>query len=481
MRRWWRSWPFLVVVGTFVLAVALRIWYVSLPAVPWWDETIYVGMAKHLFSGGSLGYWEVFRPPIMPVLMGVGWLVGLPALAWGKVVGVIASLGVLVFTYLIGERLHKNAGLVAVVVLAFIPTFFRFGGMALSAIPATCLSLLGLWLVLRKRWYWAGLAFGVAFLTRFVLALFGVGVAIGLIVVWLSTGRIRVEWRSWLNRFSLFLLGGFSALIPYLLIHLITIGDPLFPILEASRVFTQYNNWVYDYGNWYYVVEVLKNSVFFLFSLLGLYLFVKWRKWRDAAWMGVLVPLVLLVAYFLNVQHKEIRFFAPMFPMLAVLAGVGVAWLLGRFRRCGDRCLALVLGSIVVVSLVIGWQGLSSEAMPADLQGDKREFYHYFENASRDDDMLVASNPMYMVYTDKPITFVRSWELSQEVMRRYGNRSDFVAVDLCDHPCQEGSECEAYREAFVDRRSSDELVFNGSYTRWDDVVCDLRIWRLNVS
>ncbi|MFP4523815.1 MAG: ArnT family glycosyltransferase [Candidatus Woesearchaeota archaeon] len=481
MSRWWKSWPFLVIACTFVLALALRIWYASLPAVAWWDETIYVSMAKHLFSSGSLGYWEVFRPPIMPVLMGFGWWLGLPALAVGKVVGVVASLGVLVFTYLIGERLYKNAGLVAVAVLAFIPTFFRFGGMALSAIPATFLSFLGLWLVLNKKWYWAGLAFGVAFLTRFVLALFGVGVALALVVAWLSSGRLRVEWRSWLNSISLFVVGGFSVLIPYLLVHLIIIGDPLFPILEASQVFTQYNNWVYDYGNWYYVVEVLKNSVFFLFSLLGLYLFVRWRKWRDTAWMGVLVPLVLLVAYFLTVQHKEIRFFTPMFPMLAILAGVGVSWLLGRFRRCGDRCVALVLFGIVALSLFVGWQGLSSEAMPADLEGDKRDFYHYFENASKEDDMLIASNPLFVVYSDKPITFVRNWDLSKEIMRRYGDRADYVAVDLCDHPCQPGSECESNRESFVERRSSDELVFEGSYTNWDDEVCDLRIWRLNAS
>ena len=481
MRRWWGSWPFLVIVGTFVLAAALRIWYASLPAVPWWDETIYIGMAKHLFSGGALGYWEVFRPPVIPFLVGLGWWVGVPALAAGKAVNVVASLGVLVLTYLIGERLYRGAGLVAVAVLAFIPTFFRFGGMVLSSIPATCLALLGLWLVLERRWFWAGVAFGLAFLTRFVLALFGVGVAVALLVAWLSTGKARLEWRSWLRRMSMFVVGGFAVLIPYLVVHLVSIGDALFPILEASRVFTQYNEWVYDYGNWYYLVEVLKNSVFFVFSLLGLYLFARWRKWRDAAWLGVLVPLVLRVGYFLPVTHKEIRFFLPMFPLLALLSGVGVAWLLRRCRRCTDKVWAGVLVVIVVVSLVVAWQGLSAEAMPSDLQGDKREFYHYFENASKEGDMLIASNPLYMVYTDKPITFVRSWERSGEVMRRYGDRADYAAVDLCDHPCKEGSECEAYREAFVDRRSGDGLVFTGSYESWDGKNCSLRIWRLNGS
>lgn len=471
-----RRWSWWLAGGLLALGLAVRVWFALRPAALWWDEAIYLGMAKWLFSGGTLGYWEYFRPPLFAFVLGAGWWTGLPIIAWGRFLALFSSAAVMFLTFLIGERVRKGVGLVALALLVPLPTFFFFGTKLLTGVPATALALLAVWLFMRERYFFAGLLAGLAFLTRFTHGVFFAGLGLSLVVAWLVQRRKRRSDHLAFVSSGLRLGVGFLAvLVPYLLVNLFTRGDALAPFLEASRVFVDYNNWVYGQGNWYYLREVLSQNVLFVLSLVGLWFFVVKKWWREASMNALVFPMLLVIVYFLRVAHKEVRFFIPAFPFLAILVGVGVVELVRRLRRPW-YCRAVIV-AVVLVSLVAGFFVGATVVPEAEFSGPIREFYNFFGPGDVRDAPFISSSPLFMAYTDKPFQPLRSWELANKVYAMYSAQASHVAIDACDHPCEPDSECEQLRTAFIGKMDvQNTLVFNASYVRWDGVLCPLLIW-----
>jgi len=459
-----------------IVAVALiaRIMYAIRPAIPWWDETIYIGMAKYLYTGGTLGYWETFRPVVMPFVYGFGWKAG---------------LGIILLTYVLGEKLYKHAGLLASGMMALLPVFFSYGNKLLTSIPATAFALLALFFLMKKRWYWTGFFVGLAFMTRFVMALFAVALAIGIIVPWLTMKKKKMLKKATLDtlfrKSAKLLVGFFTIVIPYLIANLIMYGNAFFPIKEGSRVFTQYNNWLYEGGRLFYTKTVIAQNALLVFCVLGVIAFIRLKMWKSELWTIMLSAMVLPMIYFGVIAHKEARFYIPIFPLIAIFAGVGIAWMLvmsmKKWKAPKGKALLLLLSVITLFSLLTGAFAISFMVPEASLEGDKAKYYNFFENASMDEEYLIASGPLYMVYTDKPFTPLRSWELAEEVWTRYGHKASHVAIDLCDHPCELGSDCETWRADFLKQMNKvrGKKIFDSVYERWDGESCEVFIWELD--
>jgi predicted membrane-bound dolichyl-phosphate-mannose-protein mannosyltransferase len=119
-------------------------------------------MAKFIFSNGALGFWENFRPFLLPFVLGFGWFLGFPIVLFGKFFQLICSMTIIYLTYYLGERMYKNAGIIAATIVAFLPVFFTFGNLSLTNIPATALTLIALYFLYHKN------IIGVDFLLRWL-------------------------------------------------------------------------------------------------------------------------------------------------------------------------------------------------------------------------------------------------------------------------------------------------------------------------
>ncbi len=475
---------FLLIMG---VAILLRLFIQFQESTLWWDESIYVGMAKWLFSTGHiLGYWESFRPPILPILLGLGWLIKIPIIIWGRILELLFSIGILTTVYYLGEKLYRWAGVFAMAIVAFLPVFFQFGQKILTGIPATFFALVAIIYLQKKKSYWAGIFLGLAFLTRFLFGLESLVVAIAVIIAFIIerawTSKERIVYYVVL---SAKLLGGFLTItLPFFIINQIVHQNFWYAVAEGGRVFTQYNNWIYDLGNIYYFKQFIVQNVFLLFAILGIIFFftLKYYTKKNKTWQYTALLLPFFIgAYLFHVVHKEVRFMIPVFIFLALFAGIGLAKLT---ITIGKKISSTTLKNIlfVLLLLVVLFAG-SKEAVvtthPDILSGPKYDFYHYFDNQSINDSLFIASSPLFISYTDKPVTMLRSWELAEEVYSRYGNRSDYVAIDTCDKPVEEGSLDVQYKENFLSMMNTrGNVVFNSSYIRWDAQKCDLYIWKL---
>src|SRR3989344_2779048 len=118
----------------FLLAGAFVIIKLAMTAYPHeagWDESVYAGMGKYIFSGGETGLWEIIRPFGLPLLLGAVWKAGLAPLGWEVLAIMFAAGNILLTFYLARKIFNDSTGL-----LAAAAVMFKFPHLLLGAVFA---------------------------------------------------------------------------------------------------------------------------------------------------------------------------------------------------------------------------------------------------------------------------------------------------------------------------------------------------------
>jgi 4-amino-4-deoxy-L-arabinose transferase-like glycosyltransferase len=228
-----------------LIALAFHLFFVRGARVVWGDEPFYLWLGKNWLTGQGyqfLGFTDVHHPPLVPLLAGVLYLaLGSLEQASNALYVVFGALLVLPMAGIARRLYGQRVGLLAGLLVALWPVFNAaipwWGTM--TEPPFYFFAAVGLWAAiaaaglrrddLRGReaaeaattrgdggplWAWglAGLAFGLAYLTRpegiwYVPAVGGVLV----LIAWFT----RQPWRRWLAGAALFGLGFLVCFFPY--------------------------------------------------------------------------------------------------------------------------------------------------------------------------------------------------------------------------------------------------------------------------
>jgi len=163
----------LALCATMTLFFVAQIVIISNNNVLFWDESVYIGMGKFIFSSGSSGLWEPIRPLFLPLIAGTFWATGLDPIIYGRFLAAILSVGSIFITFLIAKKIFgKTEAIISVALLATAPLFFGFASFFLTDISSTFFALLALYLFIsypesQKHLFFSGMFLGIAFLTRF--------------------------------------------------------------------------------------------------------------------------------------------------------------------------------------------------------------------------------------------------------------------------------------------------------------------------
>ena len=101
----------------------------------------------------------------------------------------------------------------------------------------------------------------------------------------------------------------------------------------------------------------------------------------------------------------------------------------------------------------------------------QEEFYTFF--ADDTNNILLAANPIYLLFTNKPITFLANWENAISLLNNAkNNNADYVAFNTCQYQCLD-EECEKFKIKFMDILDIYPLIFNKT-----EAGCDYLIYSL---
>lgn len=434
-----------------------------------WDGSVYIGIGKYFFSGGQIGLFEVFRPILLPLIEGVVWKIGIDPLFIGSMLTIMASVGLLFLVYKIGEQSSKYAGIVAVTILGFTPIFLTFGHQPLTDTLSTCLVVLSIYVMLKGRYYTAGVLVGLAFLSRFSQGL-GI-VVLGISTLLLTAHTTHVGFLKAVFRKGLCILAGFATVaLPYFLWAYSMFGNPFIPLEEGNKIIG-HSAHVYMKGPWFYATALIANNPFLIFAIAGLALAVIGfvRKKLEPGLVVSLVGLIIYATYFTYEPHKELRYAIPFLPFLALMAGYFFSILFERIR----------IGQIAVGLLCLGTAlfliDRHSERVDPPFSEMRNVYYSYFDDMPYGTAIL-ATEPMSVARGQTRLVsgLYDSWSSARAVWKREKAEIDYVALDSCtlESACSVDATCQDDKEEFINELSaSGELVFSGT-----DRSCILQIY-----
>jgi hypothetical protein len=263
------------------------------------------------------------------------------------------------FTYLLGVRVSSRLiGLAAAALLATSPIFLLMVAHPFSDAPATAFLVLGLVLALSvSRWhaFWTGAAVSMAIFIRPNLLFVG-AVFVAFIVLSAKPVAGEPPLRARVRAFLWFSIAGAPMVLAVATLNAVLYGSPW---STGHGSLEELYSWRFiwrnliDYPGWMWATETPAIA-------LAVVPLIVWGRAR------VRRPLLALLVSFVGAvwlsylfyrafgDWQYLRFLLPIIPVLLVLVSCGVAMLLGRLSRAGERIVAATLVIASLFSLRVG-------------------------------------------------------------------------------------------------------------------------------
>lgn len=448
-----------------IIFLIIKIFFMAQHHEFFWDESVYIGIGKFIFSGGDAGLWEPIRPPVLPLLLGAAWKTGLDITVLSEILILAFSAGLMIMTYLIAcELFNRKTGLVSVFLIAFTPVFFKFSSLVMTGIPSTFFALSAIYFYIRKKsLFLVGLFAGLAFLTRFPQVLIIFSIAFLIIIQRIrETRNAKDDFIVLSRRLTNFSSGILVFLTPYLIFNyfmyrqqLVNVHHMIFrPFILAfehqSNAWEAVNGLFYNY--FFYFITLFQQNYLFVFAIAGILLALAVRKNRSVL-LPLLVPLFFYIFYFSIILNKQARFSLAFLPIVAIFAAYGII----EVFRYALKSRALVKYTLVMIMLFAALFSYNSVIMedwriyyylPSGPDIKVSEFYYgYIADL---EEPIMTSDPTSLAYIDKLMIPIYSNNIEGPVMYEENkDRASTIIFHPDVYPCfPDDLECRKRNRAF---------------------------------
>ena len=404
-----------------LLFLAIKLLIIPYYNVIWWDSAVYIGMGKYIYSLGNAGLWENSRPIVWPMILGFLWKIGLDRILIGRIIEIFFGSLCILFTYLIGRKIFdETTALLASLFLALSPTFFFFDGILLTEIVSTFFSLIAVYLVLQKKYFFSGLFFGMAFMARYLQLFAFITI---LLVLFFSKNNIKNLRR---------LIYGFIITVsPFLILNRILYNNALFPFFQQILL-SRNSGWLNYHGMGYYFIGLFRENALYLLLILGVVVLFKSRKPGKIA--AAAVFLVFFI-FFNSIKQKEMRFLIILLPYMYLLVSCGITSVFGKIK---NDLFKRIMWLLVILSFI-----LSGAQTYNYFKSESMKIEPYKELQSRLDADYVKgkigiSSPIISVFSSKKINNLMYYPFFNEEKKNEleSSRMDFIFLDTCDLACR---------------------------------------------
>ncbi len=381
------KYPLLIILA---LSLAIHIPFAFSWHEIWWDSGVYIGMGKNIYSAGENGLWEHIRPPLVPLILGLFWKIGLDPVLFGRLFEIALMLGIVWLTYQLALKwFGEKTAIIASLIVALSPILYYLSFHQYTEIPSTFLVLLALWLFTKEKYLWAGIATGTAFLAKFPAGIF--------IAMLLFTLAINKKWKNFWQAGA-----GFAVIvIPYFLWSWTIYGNPLATFTAAQDTISRalgcnvlrHKPW-WQYFSW---LAFSETKLHFL-AIIGI--FALWKRWKKEYLLFALC-LALPAMYFMQLNCRDYRYLALFLPFAAILTALGVTFVYDKFnfkKKWVFTALVIILGVWMLNTTIQYYYG--NELQQPDITAEK--YYGYISDKEITGEIWI-SNPIVAAHTDKKL------------------------------------------------------------------------------
>ncbi len=389
----------------------------------WWDSSVYMGMGKYIFSIGKSGLWEESRPLVFPLILGVGWKLGLDVIYFGRVISVIFAILVIFMTYKIGNKLFsKRTGLLAAFFTAFSYNFLFFSPNILTEMPSTLFVLLAFYFFIDNKYFLMGLFSGIAIMTR----LFQIFTFVGLGMIFIVYFYRKP---NFFKKLFYIIIGASIFILPYIFLNYYLYNDVLLPFKVQTHL-TQTTGWMLYKEFGFYFAGLFKENFFIIFLLAAPFFFKNNHKFYAL----FMIPLVYILI-FSFVKHKEMRFMLVILPFLYLTISYIIIQI---YNKMLCKKLAFAFFSVmVVVWLIMTFLSFKNIVLYKHQRNDEA-FLHFQNYLKNNNGGIWVTSPLYALYSDNKIDGLLYFYSSENLINFVNKNKDSVDIVLfnsCDILC----------------------------------------------
>ena len=306
------------------------------------DEVSHYRFAKDTFNSGRRAPFDSLygtgnppgyffnSAPLWHILLAITWkLSGGISFPVAQLYHTIYYALLIIFTYLLGKEIYgQKEGMYAALVVATIPAIDAFSVLFYIDVPATTLSVLCLFLIVRRQFLLSGIVLGLVYLTKRNAFFFAP--AFFFLVLYLSKPGIIEKIKSSL----LFFVSVFLIILPDMLWreHNLTLTkfingrETVIPTTAVYRGILDrldLKDWTlrtseYLNSSFLSFTDIIKYFGIVLLILLAIYLILRLYEKKDII---LLLPIICYFFLFCYMFYpgSDIRYLLPAMPLLAVL------------------------------------------------------------------------------------------------------------------------------------------------------------------
>ena len=389
-----------------IIVFILVVTYSMIHYMPYWDEAVYTNNGKFLFSGGEISTYEYQRPPIMGLLIGFFWFIGVNEVIFTKILLALIFLIGLFYLYKISEDIKKGSGVVTTLLFASISSMIIFTNRLLTEIPGTSLAIVGYYFFTKRKYFLSGFILSLAFLFRYPA-----GLVFGILGIFLLIKAIKKRQIKLILKYGV----GFSILVvPFVFLNyflLTKINLPFIqkltaPFSHASQMVAANAQDLVTNGFVYYLKYLFNQNFLLVFFLLAIVLVLIFKKTRKMFFKeNILLPFTIAVVYLLylsNLVHFEPRYFFSAIPFFVIIAGFGIFQLLEKLKL---KKIVLFIEIILLLALIFNFAIAISMQIEDNKINNFENIDNYFEYIQNNDPeysgKIAVDEPLYGVYNEK--------------------------------------------------------------------------------
>lgn len=434
-----------IVILLFLISFAFN-FIASLEPIKWWDETVYANLGYWLqnnplnysFHGWGdrvLSWWPLagFRAPLLPYIIALAdAITNSNQFFVDLIVPFFGAAGAVVLYFLARQLFDERTAIYSAAFLAFLPIYVQISGKILTDIPATTLiiaSFLFFWLGFEKKIikfkYLTGFFAALSVLARYTSL-----VIIPTFFIYLAVRNRNLKFlkdKHLSITFLIFLL----ALSPLFVYGYLNYGTPLGALIHGWQGASYWGG----VQPWYFFLQnspAMFSAVIILF-VIGLYFMLVSFK-NEPNRLFVLCWFITLLLVFSSLQHKEDRFFLPLFPAVCMISAFG----LRRLKKYEQPVFVAILFITIVTTIgMIYYSNISNDSKPVWC------FYQATNFLSNTDNNSVVFNdnsPIVYYYTHRESDFYTDnngvKDLDSIIKHDFQNRSAYVLWTLYGAPTE---------------------------------------------
>ena len=309
---------FILLVTCIIYFVFKLIFYIK--GVVFFDEGVYLGIAKYFAYGGQIGYFEYIRPLLLPVILTPFQWLPFNSLITGRIIGLLLMFMCILIVYYVTNRLFgEKAALWSAFLFATSASVIIFGGYILTDLPAFIFALLALSFVINKKYLFSGIVIGIGFLFKF---------PVPIIILPLIIYILLKERKEFLTPSIKLVLGFTLVSAPYFLFNLLYYRGSMFqrlfvPLINASSLI-QTEIFIYEKTSiLLYLKEIAKvETVPLILAIIASWHYFKKEKEKIVCFWACVLTFLFYFSF--KVFRFDPRYVTSVIPFIAVLGGAGV-------------------------------------------------------------------------------------------------------------------------------------------------------------